>query len=121
MYLVFCLVQGEAMTVQMFLHCLEGLFDVAIPFQQLTYKDAHLILEVLRGPPLLLDYPLQLCYPSFGPGEKDDDYGLEPPQEEEEEDPYRVNLTKLCWEGESNYFPTSWPKQSHQLLKHPLT
>ena len=35
----------------------------------------------------------------FGPGEKDDDYGLEPPQEEEEEDPYGVNLTKLCREG----------------------
>ena len=32
----------------------------------------------------------------FGPGEKDDNYGLEPPQEEEEEDPYGVNLTKLC-------------------------
>ena len=28
----------------------------------------------------------------FGPGEKDDDHGLEPPQEEEEEDPYGVNL-----------------------------
>ena len=36
---------------------------------------------------------------NFGPGEKDDDYGLEPPQEEEEEDPYGLNLTKLCWEG----------------------
>ena len=36
---------------------------------------------------------------NFGPGEKDDDYGLEPPQEEEEEDPYGVNLTKLCQEG----------------------
>ena len=35
----------------------------------------------------------------FGPGEKDDDYGLEPPQEEEEEDPYGINLTKLCQEG----------------------
>ena len=35
----------------------------------------------------------------YEPGEKDDDYGLEPPQEEEEEDPYRINLTKLCWEG----------------------
>ena len=69
MYLVFCLVQGEAMPVQMLLHGLEGLFDVAIPLQQLTHKDAHLILEVLRGPPLLLDYPLQLCYPSFGRGQ----------------------------------------------------
>ena len=57
------------MSVQMFLHCLEGLFDVAIPLQQLTHKDAHLILEVLRGPPLLLNYPLQLCYPSFGRGQ----------------------------------------------------
>ena len=35
----------------------------------------------------------------FGPGEKDDDDGLEPPQEKEEEDPYGVNLTKLCQEG----------------------
>ena len=44
------------MPVQMLLHGLEGLFDVAIPLQQLTHKDAHLILEVLRGSPLLLDY-----------------------------------------------------------------
>ena len=35
----------------------------------------------------------------FRAGEKDDDYGLEPPQEEEEEDPYGINLTKLCREG----------------------
>ena len=35
----------------------------------------------------------------FGPGEKDDEYGLEPPQEEEEEDPYGINLTKLCRGG----------------------
>ena len=54
-YLVFCLVQGEGMPVQPLLHSLEGLFDVAIPLQQLTHKDAHLILEVLQGPPLLLD------------------------------------------------------------------
>ena len=45
--LVFCLVQGEVMSVQMFLHCLKGLFDVAIPLQQLTHKEAHLILEIL--------------------------------------------------------------------------
>ena len=57
------------MSVQTFLHCLEGLFNVAIPLQQLTHKDAHLILEVLRGPPLLLNYPLQLRYPSFGQGQ----------------------------------------------------
>ena len=57
MYLVFCLVQGEAMTVQPLLHSLEGLFDVAIS------------LQVLRGPPLLLDYPLQFRYPSFGRGQ----------------------------------------------------
>ena len=69
MYLVFCLVQGEAMAVQTFLYCLEGLLDVAIPLQQLTYKDAHLILKVLQGPPLLLDYPLQLRYPSFRRGQ----------------------------------------------------
>ena len=37
--------------------------------QQLTHKDAHLILEILQDPPLLLDYPLQLCYPSFGRGQ----------------------------------------------------
>ena len=36
---------------------------------------------------------------NFGPGEKDDNYGLEPPQEEEEENPYGTNLNKLCWEG----------------------
>ena len=53
----------------MFLHSLEGLFDIAIPLQQLTHKDAHLILEILRDPPLLLDYPLQLHYPSFGQGQ----------------------------------------------------
>ena len=53
------------MAVQMFLHCLEGLLDIAISLQQLTHKDAHLILEILRDPPLLLDYPLQLRYPSF--------------------------------------------------------
>ena len=35
----------------------------------------------------------------FGPGEKDDDHGLEPPQKEEEEDPYGFHLTKLCREG----------------------
>ena len=48
---------------------LEGLSDIAIPLQQLTHKDAHLILEILRDPPLLLDYPLQLHYPSFGRGQ----------------------------------------------------
>ena len=69
MYLVFCLVQGKAMLVQTLLHSLEGLLDIAIPLQQLTYKDAHLILEVLQGPPLLLDYPLQLRYLSFGRGQ----------------------------------------------------
>ena len=68
MYLVYCLVQGKVMPVQMLLHSLEGLFNVAISLQQLTHKDAHLILEVLRGSLLLLDYPLQLCYPSFGRG-----------------------------------------------------
>ena len=57
------------MSVQKFLHCLEGLFDIAIPLQQLTHKEAHLILEILQDPPLLLDYPLQLCYPSFGRGQ----------------------------------------------------
>ena len=36
---------------------------------------------------------------NFGPGEKDDNYGLEPPQEEEEEDPYGINLMKLCRGG----------------------
>ena len=36
---------------------------------------------------------------NFGPGEKDENNGLEPPQEEEEEDPYGFHLTKLCWEG----------------------
>ena len=57
------------MSVQTLLHSLEGLFDVAIPLQQLTHKDAHLILEILRDPPLLLDYPLQLCYLSFRQGQ----------------------------------------------------
>ena len=57
------------MAVQTLLHSLEGLSDVAIPLQQLIHNDAHLILEVLRGPPLLLDYPLQFCYPSFGRGQ----------------------------------------------------
>ena len=38
------------MSVQTFLHCLEGLFNVAIPLQQLTHKEAHLILEILRDP-----------------------------------------------------------------------
>ena len=57
------------MPVQTLLHGLEGLFDVAIPLQQLTHKDAHLTLEILRGPPLLLDYPLQFRYPSFGRGQ----------------------------------------------------
>ena len=66
MYLVFCLVQGKAMLVQMLLHSLEGLFNIAISLQQLTHKDAHLILEVLQGPPLILNYPLQLRYLSFG-------------------------------------------------------
>ena len=42
---------------------------------------------------------------NFGPGEKDDNYGLESPQEEEEEDPYEVNLTKLCQEGEVKLLP----------------
>ena len=44
-HLVFCLIQGEAMMVQLFLHILEGLFNVVIPFQQLAYKDVHLILK----------------------------------------------------------------------------
>ena len=57
------------MPVQPLLHSLEGLSNVAIPLQQLTHKDAHLILEVLRGPPLFLDYPLQFHYPSFGQGQ----------------------------------------------------
>ena len=57
------------MPVQPLLHSLEGLFDIAISLQQLTHKDAHLILEVLRGPPLLLDYPLQFRYPSFRRGQ----------------------------------------------------
>ena len=52
--LVFCLIQGKAMTVQMFLHSLKGLLNAVIPLQQLAYKDTHLILEVLRGPLLLL-------------------------------------------------------------------
>ena len=69
MYLVFCLVQGEAMPVQLLFHSLKGLSDVAISLQQLTHKDAHLILEVLQGPPLFLDYPLQFHYPSFGQGQ----------------------------------------------------
>ena len=55
MYLVFCFVQGKAMLVQLLLHSLEGLLNIAIPLQQLAHKDAHLLLEVLRGPPLLLD------------------------------------------------------------------
>ena len=42
----------------------------------------------------------------FGPGEKDDNYGLEPPQEEEEEDPYGVNLMKLCREGGIKLYST---------------
>ena len=46
---------SEAMLVQSLLHSLKGLFDVAISLQQLAHKDAHLILEVLQGPPLLLD------------------------------------------------------------------
>ena len=53
----------------MLLHGLKGLFDIAIPLQQLTHKDAHLILEILRDPPLLLNYPLQLRYLSFGRGQ----------------------------------------------------
>ena len=57
------------MAVQTFLHSLEGLSDIAIPLQQLTHKDAHLILEVLRGPPLFLDYPLQFHYLSVGQGQ----------------------------------------------------
>ena len=57
------------MPVQPLLHSLEGLFDIAISLQQLTHKDTHLILEVLRGPPLLLDYPLQFRYLSFGRGQ----------------------------------------------------
>ena len=47
MYLVFGLVQGEAMLVQPLLHSLEGLLNVAISLQQLAHKDAHLLLEVL--------------------------------------------------------------------------
>ena len=35
----------------------------------------------------------------YRPEEKNDEYGLEPPQEEEEEDPYGINLYKLCQEG----------------------
>ena len=53
------------MPVQLLLHSLEGLSDVAIPLQQLTHKDTHLILEVLQGPPLFLNYSLQFRYPSF--------------------------------------------------------
>ena len=54
MHLVFYPIQGEVMMVQLFLHILEGLLNIGIPLQQLAYKDVHLILEVLRGPPLLL-------------------------------------------------------------------
>ena len=43
------------MTVRLLLHSLKGLLDIAIPLQQLAHKDAHLLLEVLRGPPLLLN------------------------------------------------------------------
>ena len=57
MHLVFCPVQGKVMTVQPLLCISEGLFHIAIPLQQLVYKDVHLVFEAFKGPPLILHYP----------------------------------------------------------------
>ena len=49
--------------VQPLLSVHKGLLHIGISFQQLVYKDTHLVLEVLNGSLLLVNHPFQLCYP----------------------------------------------------------